>query len=121
VRTATPVPVAVTTRAPVHAATPAAVTNSDDRASAVVRSYLAALVRGDRGTASSFLVQGSPNEPFVGGATQIESIRSAPLGDARYKVTADVRTSGGEYYGTFTLEPGPDGLLIAEHYWIKPQ
>jgi hypothetical protein len=57
----------------------------------------------------------------MSGDARIESIRSASVGPQRYQVTADVVTSGGEYYETFSVEQGPSGLLIADHYWIKPQ
>ena len=101
-------------------ATPAAV-SADDGASAVVRSYLAALARGDRTTAATYLSHGLPSETFMNGDAHIESIRATNVGPARYHVTADVMTSGGEYYATFTVEQGPSGLQIADHYWIKPQ
>ncbi len=53
--------------------------------------------------------------------SHIASIRSANVGPDTYKVTADVETTSGEYYVTFTLEPGPTGLQITEHYAIKTQ
>lgn len=52
---------------------------------------------------------------------QIESIRSASVGPQQYQVTADVQTTNGEYYVTFTVEAGPSGLQITDHYSIKPQ
>lgn len=52
---------------------------------------------------------------------QIESIRSASVGPQQYQVTADVQTTSGEYYVTFTVESGPSGLQITDHYSIKPQ
>ena len=100
--------------------TPAAATE-DDNASSLVRSYLAALARGDRTTAATYLSHGLPNEPFMNGNARIQSIRASSVGPQRYEVTADVQTSGGEYYDTFTVEEGPSGLQIADHYWIKPQ
>ncbi|MBV8489362.1 MAG: hypothetical protein JO199_02440 [Candidatus Eremiobacteraeota bacterium] len=42
-------------------------------------------------------------------------------GTQTYKVTADVTTSNGEYYITFTVAPGPGGLQITDHYAIKTQ
>jgi len=53
--------------------------------------------------------------------SHISSIRSASVGPDTYKVTADVETASGEYYVTFTLEPGPAGLEITDHYAIKTQ
>jgi hypothetical protein len=57
----------------------------------------------------------------MNGESQIESIRSAPLSGSQYRVTADVKASSGEYFETFTVAPGPGGLQIVDHYWIKPQ
>lgn len=54
-------------------------------------------------------------------SARIESVRSANLGNQQYKVTADVQTTGGEYYITFTVGPGPNGLQITDHYSIKTQ
>ncbi len=52
---------------------------------------------------------------------QIQSLRSAKVGPQQYQVTADVQTTSGEYYVTFTVEAGPAGLQITDHYSIKPQ
>jgi hypothetical protein len=93
----------------------------DDRAAALVRSYLEALARGDRATATSYLAHGLPNESFMNADSHIESIRSANVGAQQYRVTADVQTGSGEYYVTFTVEQGPAGLQITDHYAIKPQ
>ncbi len=93
----------------------------DNQATSVVRSYLNALARGDRTTAASYLAHGAPSEAFLDSSSRIESIRSAPTGPQEYKVTADVQTRSGEYYVTFTLEPGPSGLQITDHYSIKTQ
>lgn len=86
-----------------------------------MRSYLGALARGDRTTAASYLATGLPSETFMNGNARIQSIRASNVGPQRYQVTADVMTSGGEYYETFTVEQGASGLQIVEHYWIKPQ
>lgn len=51
---------------------------------------------------------------------RIASIRTAAGGAQLYTVTADVQTSSGEYYTTFTVEQGPIGLQITDHYTIKP-
>jgi hypothetical protein len=92
-----------------------------DRAASVVRSYLTALSRGDRSTATSYLAQGEPNESYMDSSAKIGDVRSTPDGSGNYKVTADVTTSNGEYYETFTIEPGPNGLMITDHYTIKAQ
>jgi len=117
---ATPKLVAPTSAAQVPAKPIQAVT-SDDRASAIVRAYLNALARGDRSTAAGYLARGTPSEVFMNTGARIESIRSANVGSEQYKVTADVQTGNGEYYVTFTVEPGPAGLQITDHYAIKTQ
>ncbi|HTX59597.1 MAG TPA: hypothetical protein VMH02_07925 [Verrucomicrobiae bacterium] len=111
----TPVPV---TEAPA-AALPAASSAASGGASGIVRAYLGALERGDRATAAGYLLRGSPTESFIDPSSSILSVRSDAIGGGSYRTTADVHTSSGEYYITFTLEPGPAGLQIADHYAIK--
>jgi hypothetical protein len=94
---------------------------ADDRAASLVRSYLGALAGGDKARAASYLAHGTPTETFMNSNSHIESIRSANVGAQQYQVTADVQTASGEYYVTFTVEQGPTGLLITDHYAIKPQ
>jgi hypothetical protein len=110
---------------PAQAVTPASThappASSDDRASALVRSYLQALARGDRSTASSYLASGAPNETFMTPDSRIESIRSSSVGPQQYRVTADVQTTSGEYYVTFTVEQNPGGFSITDHFSIKTQ
>jgi hypothetical protein len=101
--------------------THAPASSNDDRAAALVRSYLEALARGDRAAASSYLSGGSPNETFMTPEARIESIRSSNVGPQQYRVTADVQTAGGEYYITFTVEQNPAGLAITDHFSIKTQ
>jgi hypothetical protein len=112
-------PPAALAGAPAPASTRAAI--GDDRAASVVRSYLEALTRGDRPAAAAYLSHGVPSETFVNSGSHIQSIRSASVGADHYKVTADIQTASGEYYVTFTLEPGPAGLEITDHYAIKTQ
>ena len=91
-----------------------------DQAAGIVRSYLGALARGDRSTATSYLARGLPGEAFMNSSARVVSVRPSAAG-SQYKVTADVQTSTGEYYITFTLEPGAGGLQIVDHYSIKTQ
>jgi hypothetical protein len=118
--TATPIPAPALTPTPKTVAALPPVT-SGDRAAAVVRSYLEALARGDRATAATYLAHGLPTETFMNSGSRIESIRSSSNGAQQYQVTADVQTSSGEYYVTFTVEGSPGGLQITDHYSIKPQ
>jgi cytoskeletal protein RodZ len=131
VSTATPPRVAATSKAsvatsrPVAVVTPAPAAHPEapvgDAPASLVRSYLEALAHGDRATASAYLAGGSASETFMTGEAQIESIRSTPGSNSGYQVTADVKSGGAEYNGTFTVVPGPSGLQITDHYWIKPQ
>jgi outer membrane biosynthesis protein TonB len=104
------------------AATPAPnyVPSGPDQAVAIVRSYLGAIARGDRATATTYLAHGLPSEGFMDANSRIVSIRPEAAGN-QYKVTADVQTTTGEYYITFTLQQGTGGLQITDHYAIKPQ
>jgi hypothetical protein len=116
-------PAAVVTATPARAAaaTPAPnyVAAGPDQAAGIVRSYLGALARGDRATATSYLARGLPGEAFMDSSARVVSVRPSTAG-SQYKVTADVQTSSGEYYITFVLEPGAGGLQIIDHYSIKP-
>lgn len=120
----TPAPAQTTARAPA-ARVAAAVTpgpnyvpSGADQAAGIVRSYLGALARGDRATATSYLARGLPGEVFMDSGAKIVSVHSSGAG-TQYKVSADVQAGTGEYYVTFTLEPGTGGLQITDHYAIK--
>lgn len=91
-----------------------------DRATSIVRSYLGALARGDQSSATSYLQSGLPNESFMNGG-KVTSVRATAEDAGRYKVSANIATPGGEYFETFTLEPGPQGLVIVDHTAIKPE
>lgn len=109
-RVATPTPPAA--RPPAAQTTPAA-RNSAER---LVDAYIRALRRGDPATASTYLGNGSPDETFIDASTRIASISSSRNSDGSYKVSVDMRTSGGEYYETFTVASG----RILEKTAIKP-
>lgn len=111
---ATPVVAAAATPAPNY------VSSGTDQAVSIVRSYLGALARGDRATATTYLAHGLPSEGFMDASSRIVSIRPEAAG-SQYKVSADVQTTTGEYYITFTLQQGTGGLQITDHYAIKPQ
>ena len=89
-----------------------------NQAASVVRAYLGALARGDRATATSYLASGVPGETFMSSDARVLSVHPVQSG-SQYHVTADVKASTGEYYVTFTLQPGPGGLQIIDHYSIK--
>ena len=110
-------PPATTPPAPAHTVSP----SGNTHAASVVRSYLEALAHGDRGTASTYLAHGYPTESFMNSESRIESISSANVGGQQYRVGADVQTSSGEYFITFTLQQSAGGMLITDHSAIKPQ
>lgn len=110
---ATPVIAAATSPAPNYVAA------GGDQATSIVRSYLGALARGDRATATTYLAHGLPSEAFMDANSRIVSVHSEN-GASPYKVSADVQTATGEYYITFTLQQGTGGLQIVDHYAIKP-
>jgi hypothetical protein len=79
---------------------------------------LGALARGDRATATTYLASGLPGEVFMDSSARIVSLHASPAG-TQYRVTAEIATSTGAYYATFTLESGTGGLQIVDHYSIK--
>ncbi|MDQ2865376.1 MAG: hypothetical protein M3R51_04065 [Candidatus Eremiobacteraeota bacterium] len=93
---------------------------SSNDAAGVVRGYLSALARGDESTAASYLRSGLPSETFMSAAARITSIRSARSGDGTFSVSADIKTSDGEYFENFTVQSGENGLQIIDHTAIKP-
>jgi hypothetical protein len=111
---------ASTTPGRVAAVTPAPnyVAPGSDQAAGIVRSYLGALARGDRATATTYLASGLPGEVFMDSSARIVSLHASPAG-TQYRVTAEIATSTGAYYATFTLESGTGGLQIVDHYSIK--
>lgn len=85
-----------------------------------MRAYLGALARGDQSSATSYLQSGLPNETFMSGA-KVTSVRASSTDGGTYRVSADIDAASGVFFETFTLEPGPQGLVIVEHTAIKPQ
>lgn len=87
-----------------------------------MRAYLYALSRGARAEAENYLASGSgaPSEDFMANGGRIADVRSSPNGDGTYRVIADVRAASGEYYITFTVAALPQGMLITNHFYIKP-
>ena len=48
-------------------------------------------------------------------------MRVATVGAQQYQVTAAVQSGSSEYYVTFTVGPGANGLVIIDHYTVKPR
>ena len=118
---ATPAPTRAPSVAAAQTAAPNYLSPGSDQAASIVRSYLGAIARGDQATATTYLSHGLPNESFIDSSAHILSVRSESKGSQTYRVTADVTTSKGEYYITFTVAPGTGGLQITDHFSIKTQ
>jgi hypothetical protein len=90
-----------------------------DTATNIVRAYIRDISRGDRSGAAAYLATGTPNESFLDSTARITSVRTDNAGNGTYKSGAEVQTSTGNYYITFTIAPGPAGLQITDHFAIK--
>lgn len=86
----------------------------------VVRAYLNALSHGNESQASSYLESGEPAEPFMRNA-HIVDMQSANNGDGTYLVSADVHARSGKYRVTFTVAALPEGMVITDHFYVKPR
>ncbi len=115
-------PPATATPPPVVAAptsTPVLITgsNSAEHASAIVRAYVASLARGDSSTAAGYLASGLPTESFINPnvSVNVADLRTTRNNDGSYAVTAQIVTSKGTYFASFTLRAGAYGMQITEH------
>jgi hypothetical protein len=87
----------------------------------VVRRYLDALAAGNAALARTYLSQGDPTEAsFMNSSAHIASLHHSNNPDGTIGVQADIETSSGEYYVTFTVQPIANGGLITDHTAIKP-
>ena len=120
-------PVAAVAAAPATALpqldAPAATDDTDSEfanlATAVVRQYIAAVARGDDATARAALgsdASGALAETgIVNASTRIQHIEAHSAGD-NVTVNVDLRTSGGLYFGQYTVHRTSSGAaLIANH------
>jgi hypothetical protein len=86
-----------------------------------VRGYLNALRRGDVGGAGSLTTNGDTSDSsFMTSSAHINSInaKSSPDGTS-YTVEADVTSSKGEYFITFTVINTANGFQISNHFAIR--
>lgn len=88
---------------------------------AVVRAYLSELARGHSDAAAAYLASGSPTEESFMRGAQITDIRTVNNGDGTYNVTADVITRDGRYRIVATVAALPYGMLITDHFSMKPR
>ncbi len=91
--------------------------NSPEHAASIVNAYIAALARGDSSTAAGYLASGLPTETFINPnvTVNVSDLRTSRNSDGSYNVTAQVVTSKGTYFTSFTLRVGPYGMQITEH------
>lgn len=112
--TATPPPVVA---APT--ATPVLITgaNTSEHAASIVSAYIGALARGDSSTAAGYLANGLPTESFINPnvTVSVSGMRTSRSSDGSYNVSAQIVTSKGTYFATFTLRMGAYGMQITEH------
>ena len=54
-------------------------------------------------------------------ASKIASVHSSKNADGTFRVSADIQTPAGEYFETFTVATGANGLQITDRTAIKPQ
>ena len=85
-----------------------------------MRDYITALQRGDPDTADLYLANGSPDENFIDAKTQIASLTANRNSDGSWKVDADLRSPGGEYFESFVVAQTGQGYKILDKTAIKP-
>ena len=112
--TATPPPVVA---APTNSPVLITGANNAEHASSIVSAYIAALERGDSATAAGYLASGLPTESFINPnvTVNVSDMRTSRNSDGSYGVTAQIVTSKGTYYTSFTLRMGPYGMQITAH------
>ena len=85
-----------------------------------MRTYIAALKRGDVATAESLLGAGVPTErSFITATTTIQSLTGELQANGRIKIDVQLNAASGLYIDTFQLDSGPNGYYIADHYAAK--
>jgi len=131
----TAAPTARPTARPVAAATPAATAapivggeplSIASSASAVVRRYLDALLRGDEAGAYAALggAAGDPGltlseESFIDPSAKIDTLKTTPVSPMEAQVDAEITSAKGTYEATYRVKYGPHGAYITSHDYIK--
>ncbi|HZT11908.1 MAG TPA: hypothetical protein VFA29_03865 [Candidatus Baltobacteraceae bacterium] len=112
---ATPKPLPVPTAFPSRAAHVAPGNDAGSSAAEqTVRSYIAALVRGDPQSAAAYLGNGVPDESFIDGSARIEAISQTPHADGSSTVSVELRTNSGRYRENFEVAAAADGSRILQ-------
>ncbi len=93
----------------------------DEHASAVVRRYVDALIRGDEKTAYSTLGgSGTLSEQaFLDPSAHIVSLKVTRIDASNASVGCEIATAKGHYYGTYHVTAATSGPYIAQHDYIK--
>jgi hypothetical protein len=119
----TPEPTAEATSevTPAAPATSAAASSYDEHASAVVRRYVEALIRGDEKTAYAALGgSGTLSEQeFLDPSARIVSIKVTRIDASNASVGCEIASAKGQYYATYHVSAATSGPYITEHDYIK--
>jgi hypothetical protein len=98
----------------------------DEHASAVVREYIGALVRGDEKTAYRALgtSPGSASatlseQAFLDPTARIVSLKVTRIDASNATVGCEIAAAKGRYYGTYHVTASAAGPYISEHDYIK--
>jgi hypothetical protein len=93
----------------------------DEHASAVVRRYVDALIRGDQQTAYAALGgSGTLSEAsFLDPSARIVSVKVTRIDASNASVGCEIATAKGSYYATFHVTAATSGPYISEHDYIK--
>lgn len=129
--TAQPTPAPATAAPPVSSGstapaaapvTAAAESAYDEHASAVVRRYVDALIRGDDKTAYSALGGGGgtlSEQSFIDPSARIVSLKVTRIDASNASVGCEIAASKGHYYATYHVTAASSGPYISEHDYIK--
>jgi outer membrane biosynthesis protein TonB len=108
---------------PVAPAAPVQTQSSyDERASAVVRRYIGALIRGDEKAAYAALggTEGPLSEQaFLDPGARIVSLKVTRIDASNASVGCEIASAKGHYYGTYHVKASSGGPYISEHDYIK--
>jgi hypothetical protein len=94
----------------------------DERASAVVRRYIGALIRGDEKAAHAALggkEDGLSEQAFLDPSARIISLKVTRIDASNASVGCEIASAKGHYYGTYHVRAGTGGPYISDHDYIK--
>jgi D-serine dehydratase len=94
----------------------------DEHASAVVRRYLDALIRGDEKTAYAALGASGgtlSEQAFLDPSARISSLKVTRIDASNASVECEIVSAKGHYYATYHVTAATGGPYISEHDYIK--